>query len=464
MSRRMSTIGAIWCCALSLLLSIAIPDTSFAEVQRSDFILGQTMESRGLNAAECPSIDAKYAIVVSDDGTDYFERSADEATNIASITKIMTAIVALEYAEPDLRIYVSQNAATIGESSAGLIEGDSMDLQNALIALMVPSGNDAAVAIAESVGKTILSEQDVDPSSDSEALSAFVEAMNSKATEIGCTNSVFENPHGLDFDEFSGDLHSCASDVALIVRYAMQDELFRSIVKMESAEISVTRDGRTVPLELHSTDELLGIYEGACGIKTGNTDLAGPCFAGACERDGEYLYAIVLDSSSETQRFIDTETLFDWVYDNQVDYKLANSDITAEMEDASGNIVDVPVVAYASLSAWIDRTVPVTFADPDQSVSVFRLEGNVSQEFEFDEISGSVRAGDKVGKASFYQRNEKIAEVDLIACEDVPAPSFFETVSIWFSRVGNIFSGAQDAADSVIVNQTPLILEKGQGQ
>lgn len=448
-------------CALSLALAFFLPSYAFAEVQRTDVILGQTMESRGLSASECPSIDAKYAIVVSGDGTDYFERNAAEATNIASITKIMTAVVALDHAEPDMQIYVSQNAASVGESSAGLIEGDMMDLQNALIACMVPSGNDAAVAIAESVGKTILAEQGSDASSDSEALGAFVDAMNAKAAELGCSDTVFENPHGLDFDEFSGDLHSCAADVSLIARYAMQNDTFRSIVKMESAEISVVRDGRTTHLELHSTDELLGVYEGACGIKTGNTDLAGPCFAGACERDGEYLYAIVLDSSSEAQRFVDTETLFNWVYGNQVDYKLANSDITADMLDDSGDIEEVPVVAYASLSAWLDKTVPVTLADPDASVSVFRLEGNVSQEFEFDEIGGSVHAGDVVGKASFYQRNEKIAETDLVACEDVAAPGFFDTVSIWFQRMGNIFSGGQDAADSVIVNQTPLILEKG---
>lgn len=463
--RRCDSVRSAAHLALSLLsalsLVLVLPGVSLAEVQRTDTVMGQSMEARGLSAAECPSIDAKYAIVVDDDGIEYFGRGADTAANIASITKIMTAVVALERADADTRIYVSRSAASVGESSAGLLEGDMMDLKSALIALMVPSGNDAAIAIGESIGKAILEAQGSDAPSDSAALDAFIEAMNVKAAELGCADTVFENPHGLDFDEFSGNLHSTAADVSLIARHAMGNELFRSIVKMETAQIDVSRGGQTVQLEFHSTDELLGNYEGACGIKTGSTDLAGPCFAGACERNGRYLYAIVLDSADDAQRFVDTETLFNWVYSNQIDYKLANSDTYQEMQDEEGAWEDVPVVAYVSLSAWLDKTVPATFADPDQAVSVFRLEGNVSQEFEFYDIPGSVRAGDVVGKASFYQRNAKIAETDLVACEDVPAPGIFDTVGIWFTRIGNAFTGAQDAAESAIVNKTPLILEKG---
>lgn len=436
------------------------PSPLYAEVLRSDYIMGQTMEARGLQASECPTIDAKYAIVINGDGEIYYERSANEPTYIASVTKIMTAVIALEYATADTQIKVSENADYTGESSAGLQAGDLLDLQNALIALMVPSGNDAAVAISENIGKMLLAEE-AGTATDAQAMEAFISAMNSKATELGCKDTLFENPHGLDFDDYAGKLHSTAFDVSLIAKYAMQNSTFRSIVKMQSAEIHLTRNGVDIAIPVNSTDALIGNYEGACGIKTGNTELAGPCFAGACERNGKYLYAIVLDSSSEEQRFVDARILFNWVYDNQIEYKLANSNKYIEVKDNSGDWKEVPVVAYVSISSWLNKTVPATLSDPSKAVSVFRLEGNISQDFEFYDLNGSVRAGDVIGKVRFYQRNEQIADQDLIACEDIPAPTFFDTISIWFTRFSNLFTGGQDVAENVVINETPLILEKG---
>lgn len=449
--------------AAALLAACLLPAAASAEVRRADVVMGSTVEERGLTVAQCPSIDALYACVMDEDGTVYFERDAESPTQIASITKIMTAVVALDAVDAGLislddDIPVTAEAAEVGESSAGLQEGDSMTLETALYALLVPSGNDAAVAISQAVGQRLLADQGTASASPDEGMAAFVDAMNQKAASLGCADTVYRNPHGLDDGEFAGDQHSCASDQALVVQYAMSSETFRTVVAAGDTTIEVERGGEDVPIELQSTDGFIDMYEYACGVKTGFTDLAGPSFAAA--NDGErYLYAIVIHSSSESQRFADAQTLCEWAYDNLIDYQLANGDDTMQMssEALSGT---VPVVAYAAHADWIDRTVPVTFSDPEASVEVFALNGNVSQSFEFDEIHGSVHAGDKVGTATFMQRNEVVARCDLIACEDVAAPNFFEGVGIWWDRLFRSFSGSPTVAESTVANSLPLINDK----
>ena len=450
--------------ALALLASCLAPAAASAEVRRADVVMGSTVEERGLTVAQCPSIDALYACVMDENGTVYFERDATSPTQIASITKIMTAVVALDAVDSGLmslddRIVVSSEAAEVGESSAGLQEGDVMTLETALYALLVPSGNDAAVAISQTVGQALLAEQGNGSASAEEGLSAFIDAMNAKASSLGCVDTVYRNAHGLDDGEFEGDQHSCAADQALVVQYAMSNETFRTVVASGDTAIEVERGGEDVSIELQSTDGFIDMYEYACGVKTGFTDLAGPSFAAAANDGERYLYAIVIHSSSESQRFSDAQTLCEWAYGNIIDYELANSDESMQMtsQSLSGS---VPVVAYAAHADWIDRTVPVTLSNPEASVEVFALNGNISQSFEFDEIHGTVHAGDRVGTATFKQRNEVVAQYDLVASQDVAAPNFFESVGIWWDRLFRSFSGSPTVAESTVVNELPLINDK----
>lgn len=444
-------------CALAFALAfssaLALPVSAFAEVRKADVVYGQTVDARGLAVAQCPNIDAEYALVMGADGTVYFERNAQSPTQIASITKIMTGVVALDAVASglvslDTPVPVSAAAASVGESSAGLQEGDVMDMETALKALLVPSGNDAAMAIAETVGAAMEAGA-ADPES------VFVEAMNAKAQELGCTDTVYENPHGLDFDAYAGNLHSTAEDVAKVVQYAMKNDEFRSVVGGGSTAIQVTRDGAKAEIYLESTDGFFDIYEYAIGVKTGVTLLAGPSFAGAANKDGRELYAIVINSSSEAQRFQDAANLCDWVYTHEISYQLANSSQLTTM-----NSVEVPVVAEVAHTGWIDKTVKATLRDPEAAVTIFDLNGNVSQSLEFDELTGNVKAGDKVGTITFKQRNATIATMDLVACEDLDAPGFFEGIGVWWDRLLRGFSGQEQTAQSVTLNETPLVIDK----
>lgn len=426
---------------------------AWADVRKTDVVLGQNVEARGLQASQCPSVEAEYALLIDEDGTVYFERGATTPAKIASMTKIMTAIVALENSEMTDTVTVDYEAATVGEASASLWEGDTMDMQTALYALLVPSGNDAAIAIAKTVGAKM------NPSADDPEV-VFVQAMNTKAAEIGCRDTVFDNPHGLDHERYSGDFHSTAADMGAIVRYAMQNELFRTIVGGGDTTITVTAaDGTPREISLVSTDELFGVYEGICGVKTGTTDDAGYCFAGAVTRDEGTFYSIVMNSPSSDQRFADTTALMDWGYEHLVFYPFANSPQTVAAT-VGGQTADVPLIAQLPHSDWIDVTVPVVLADSSAGATVFDLSGNISQTISYDDIHGEIRVGDVVGAITFQQRNQVLATVDLVAAQDVAAPDFFEGVGIWWDRLFRGFSGDPKVADEVIFNETPILLDK----
>lgn len=433
-------------------LAFAHPIAAYADVRLADVVYGETVEARDLSVAQCPNIDAQYAYVMDMQGNVYFERNGDVETQIASITKVMTALVALDSASLDTPITVSAAAAAIGESSASLKEGDVLTLDQALTAMLVSSGNDAALAIAETLGASWVE-------SGQSAVQAFAAKMNEKAAELGMEQSVFENPHGLDFDDYAGDLHSTAHDVAIMCVHAMQNDTFRQIVRQSNAQVSVVRNGEKETIDLESTDQMLEEYEGACGIKTGFTSLAGPSFAGACERNGTTYIAVVINSSSENQRFTDCETLFDWTFAHQKEYQLINTAETMTVTEA-GETKDVPVVAHVAHEGWIDKTIAATVADPDQIVHIFDLEGNVSQEVEFSKITEDVHVGDTLGTLTFKQHNETLATVTMISCEDVAAPNMFEGIGIWFQRLFSGASQSQTHANSTLVNATPRIIDR----
>lgn len=453
--RRLPACLVALVCALALFL----PGAAWADVRTSDLIAGQTVQDAGIPSSQCPSIAGDYAIVMDSDGNVYFERDADAQVHIASITKVMTAVVALDSVPLDTQVTISHYAASIGESTASLKEGDTMPLSEALKALLWPSGNDAAEAIAETVGAIMLKSEGQDSSDTTACAARFVQAMNDKASELGMTNTVYANPHGLDdAAKYPGEMHSTARDVATLVAYAAQKSAITDITGTDGGICTVTRSGQTIELKLESTDQLLGSYEGAFGIKTGFTDSAGECFAGAVNKNGVTLYSVVLQSSSEKSRFTDTSTLWDWVYNHRIDYALAQTDQTTT--DENGN--EVPLVAEVSDGAWTDKTVNATLADPSATVNVFDLHGNISQSVEYRDLSGTVNAGDVVGTITYYQHNEVVATQDLVATETVQGPGVLDTIGIWWTRLTAGITGAQTEAQSELYNETPLINDRTQ--
>lgn len=440
LAKRSAQLTAGIACALAL--AAGMPSIADAQVLTTDIVCGKTADARGITADNLPDIDATNAIVMSKDGSVYYARSADEQVKIASITKVMTAILAIENCKMDEKVTVSNAAATVGNSTAGLLEGDELTVEQALRGLMIPSGNDAAIVLAEHVGKKI------DPKT-KDAVATFVKVMNERAKKLGCTGTVFENPHGLDFDEWAGDMHSTAHDVALMMQEAMKNDTFREIVASDDSWIEVTgADGSDHSHSMDTHNELLG-QDGNIGGKTGTTDDAGYCFTGAYNRDGDETYTVVLNSSTTDQRFADTAALANWYYGHKVTVAIANT----QEKTTNGN----PLIARISQTDWTDKTIDATLADPAAQATVFSLAGEVTEKVTYDDLSGTVHVGDKVGSVTLKQDGTKIAVMDLVADEEGSGPNPIEWLLVKLDRLGRRIDNRPITAESETVAKAPEV-------
>ncbi|TMV51334.1 D-alanyl-D-alanine carboxypeptidase [Paenibacillus mesophilus] len=205
-------------------------------------------------------------------------KNGDKQMRIASLTKIMTAITAIEHGTLSDPVKVSGNAAGKEGSSIYLKAGEEMSLENMLYGLMLRSGNDAATAIAEHVGGS---------------LEGFVHLMNEKAEMIGMTRSRFKNPSGLDEE---GHL-STANDMAKLTAYAMRNPVFRDIVKTKTK--SAPNPNEDWDYKWSNKNKMLSIYEGADGVKTGYTKLAKRCLVSSATRNGQQLAVVTLNDPDD---------------------------------------------------------------------------------------------------------------------------------------------------------------------
>jgi serine-type D-Ala-D-Ala carboxypeptidase (penicillin-binding protein 5/6) len=244
----------------------------------------------GAVAQEPPSFRARAAIVADGaTGEILFQQNADLRVPIASITKIMTALVTLEQARPRERVTVKGRAPSIGESTIHLRVGERISVRDLLAAALVQSANDAAFALAAYVGEG--------------KVQKFVQLMNERAAELGLDNTRFVRPDGLDVEGH----YSTARDVLDLSRVAMEEWVFRRLVRMRGGRIA---GGRS----LYAWNDLLrtGSFPGIIGVKTGHTDAAGWSQVAAAKRDGITIYAVLLGSPTRAQRNRDLAELLDW--------------------------------------------------------------------------------------------------------------------------------------------------------
>ncbi len=236
-------------------------------------------------AHRLPNLSAAAALLAdSDTGQALLALNPDEPRAMASTTKIMTALLALERSNLADRVVVSPSAL-IGEASMGLQAGEVLTVEDLLWGLLLNSGNDAAMALAEHIGG-------------SEA--GFVALMNQRAAELGLRNTHFANPHGLD----APDHYSSAHDLWRLAEAAMAHAKFREIVATQAATVA----GHP----LWTQNQLLGAYPDADGIKTGTTDRAGQALVASVTRGGHRVIATILGSQD---RYADARALFDAYFD-----------------------------------------------------------------------------------------------------------------------------------------------------
>lgn len=243
---------------------------------------------------ELPPYLSAQAVVARDldSGVTLFEVNPNERLYPASITKLMTALVALDYYSPDQVLIVKRLSPVPFESDMGLAVGDQLSVRSLLYGLLVPSGGDAAYTLADNFPGGIEN---------------FLYAANQKAKQLHMENTHFENPSGFD----GPTQYSSAHDISLLAMSALKNSLINKIVATYG--ITVTDATGTKTYNLKNVNQFLGYLYGADGVKTGYTDLAGQCLVSSVTRNGHRVVAVVLDS---TDRFGDSARLIEWIFRN----------------------------------------------------------------------------------------------------------------------------------------------------
>lgn len=244
---------------------------------------------------EIPIINARHSVVLDRSSkTIIYGKNENEKCKMASTTKIMTSLIVIENCN-DLNktITISKKAAGTGGSRLGLKTNDKITIQNLLYGLMMVSGNDAAVALAEAISGSVEN---------------FAILMNKKAENLGLISTHFITPHGLDEEEH----YTTAYELAILTDYALSNDTFLKIVRTQNYTININGYSKN----LNNTNELLGYLDGVYGVKTGFTNGANRCLVTACKRGDLDIISVVLGSDTKKDRTQDSIKLINYTFSN----------------------------------------------------------------------------------------------------------------------------------------------------
>lgn len=325
------------------------------------------------------SVSAKSAVLYQPDLDVFlYSKNADERLPMASTTKIMTALIALENSTMDEKVEIEDAAIGIEGSSAYLKRGDVLTMEELLYALLLQSANDAATAIAYHIGGNV---------------EAFADMMNDRAEKLGLSNTHFENPHGLD-----GEKHyTTARELALIAAEAMKNEEFKKIVSTYKRTFATEERSRTYV----NHNKLLQLYEGCIGVKTGFTKKSGRCLVGASEKDGLCFITVTLDAPGDWK---DHSVMMNYGYD-----RLERLCLTNEFD----HVYSVPVID--------GKSEKITVANTEGAYIITETDRDAAKE----EITlvryaiAPINRGDILGEIIYTLNGEVVKRVPLVATESI---------------------------------------------
>ncbi len=351
------------------------------------------------SAVNIPTVSAHSAILIeAESGRVIFDKNADERRHMASTTKIMTALVAIENADVSKTVSVSADAIGIEGSSVYLYKDEKLTLEDLLYAMLLESANDAAAAIAIEVGGSI---------------EGFADMMNKKAAELGLENTHFENPHGHD-----GDSHyTTARELAIIAREAMSNGDLRTIVSTHKKTIPLN-ESEGVRLLINHNKMLKG-YEGAIGVKTGFTKKSGRCLVSAAERDGVELICVTLNAPDDWR---DHTALLDYGFSLFESRTLCEKDDFRYIQPVIGGVEEYVVL---SISDDVKVTVPKDCGDVKQTIELPRF------------TYAGVKKGDVIGYLVYTADGKELARVPIFAEYSVDRIVYKKT--LW-ERITGLFS------------------------
>ena len=349
------------------------------------------------SAAEEPKLYAKAAVLMdADTGRVLYGRAPDEALPMASTTKIMTLILALEYGNPDDVVTVSSYAAKMPEVRLGLHAGDRYVLQDLLYSMMLESHNDSACAVAEQVGGSV---------------EAFAQMMNRKAAEIGLHDTYFITPNGLDAKNENGFHHTTAADLSLIMRYCIKTS------EMAEQFLTITREGQYQFSDIDGKNSytccnhnaFLQMMDGALSGKTGFTGNAGYCYVGALKRDDRTFIVALLACgwpNNKTYKWADTKKLMQYGISR---FRKISLD---EIELDAGEYAPVQVVDGQGTKIGEEVTTELEVAPVKENVELLiEKDQEVHIEYQLSrKLYAPVTEGDFIGEITYLLGDEVLAK------------------------------------------------------
>lgn len=362
-----------------------------------------------VSAYGAPYVGSGYACLMeASSGQVIWSREMDTIRPVASTTKMMTAIVVMDYAGPDETAIVSERADRTPEYTIGLRSGQELTIAELLKAALLKSSNDAAVVLAEHV-------------TGDERL--FGHLMSQKSFVIGAMHTHFENASGLP----GNDHYSTAYDLAVIGRYLLTKPHLRVLVGSRSEEFQ--HPGYQQPLTINNTNSLLGSFPGADGIKTGTTDAAGKCLVASATRDGRQLIAVALKSPDRNG---DCARMLQYGFQDTVLIPILDRSIPCKTLKISGG-------AQPYLDIY-----------PEKNVKVWKGEEgpDVARVVEVDyQLQTPVRKGQVVGVMKIYVAGKPLTRVDLVSREDIGKEPAWP-----IKLIRNIFALSTSKMYSIITN------------
>lgn len=378
-----------------------------------------TIEVTASNVSELPKTNSRRYIVYDRISKSMIiGKNEDVKSAMASTTKIMTTIVILEKADLNEKVTVSAKAGGTGGSRLGLKRGDKASVRDLLYGLMLRSGNDAAVALAEHVGGSV---------------KGFAELMNEKAIELGLTNTHFVTPHGLD----DANHYTTALELAKLTDYAMNNETFAKIVGTKSTTIYINNQSR----QINNTNELLGVLNGVVGVKTGFTNNAGRCLVTETKRNNMDIITIVLGADTKKDRTKDSVNLIEYTFSKYKMYNLEEQIIKEFNKWKNINEKRILIIKgktsnpKLALGAIEKATIPICDND--------KIEYSINA---LTEIEAPVEQWDVMGTLTVKINGEILENIDIVNVNEVQKrdwKDYFKIVLNRFEDMGKMLINQQ---------------------
>ena len=374
------------------------------------------------NSSELPTINSRaYVVIDRKTNTILVGKNENQKKKMASTTKIMTALIVIENCDLSETVEISKKSASTGGSRLGLKTGDKITVYDLLYGLMMRSGNDCAVALAEHTAGSI---------------SSFADLMNQKAIALGLSNTHFVTPHGLDEDEH----YTTAYELAFLSNYAMNNEIFAKIVGTKNYTITING----YPKSLTNTNELLGSLNGVYGIKTGFTNGANRCLVTCCKRGEMDLICVVLGADTKKYRTTDSIKLLEYSFSNfkyvNIEKMVSKYFETWKENDENSFTINKGFSNYLSLKY------------EDLKYSTIPVRNDLVDKFQFYItcnyiLDSPISKGTSIGTITLSLEDKTIYSGNIITDSEIKKKSVFDYMFYFYKNFYNILNDIGDFGD-----------------